>query len=117
VAHDGSTDPRGFFEGLGNRSEDGSLRGLLPEGARVAFHIEGPGGGNWQLDETPEAARLGPVDDAPKDCVIRCSASDFMAILCGHLGAKEAFLSGRLRIMGDVGLALRLQDLVAASDA
>lgn len=117
MTRNGTNDPRGFFALLGDRSEDGSLRGLLPEGAVVAFHIEGPGGGAWQIDETPDAARLGPVDEAPKDCVIRCSANDFMAIVSGHLGAKEAFLSGRLQIVGDVGLALRLHGLVAAPDA
>jgi hypothetical protein len=101
-------DPARFFDTLGRRSNE--LQSVLPEGAVVAIHVDGPGGGAWQIDET---MRLGPVDDAPKDCTIHCTAKDFMAILSGKLGPKEAFLAGRLRIVGDVGLALRLRDLVA----
>ena len=104
-------DPTRFFDTLGRRS--GELEGVLPDGAVVAIHVEGPGGGAWQIDQT---MRLGPVDDAPKDCTIRCTANDFMAILSGHLGAKEAFLAGRLQIVGDVGLALRLRNLVATPE-
>ena len=100
--------PARFFDTLGRRSTE--LESVLPEGAVVAIHVDGPGGGAWQIDET---MRLGPVDDAPKDCTIHCTANDFMEILSGRLGAKEAFLAGRLRIVGDVGLALKLHDLVA----
>jgi hypothetical protein len=100
--------PARFFDTFGRRST--ALESVLPEGAVVAIHVDGPGGGAWQIDET---MRLGPVDDAPKDCTIHCTAQDFMAILSGRLGAKEAFLAGRLRIQGDVGLALKLRDLVA----
>jgi hypothetical protein len=100
--------PARFFDTLVRRST--ASESVLPEGAVVAIHVDGPGGGAWQIDET---MRLGPVDDAPKDCTIHCTANDFMEILSGRLGAKEAFLAGRLRIQGDVGLALKLRDLVA----
>lgn len=103
--------PARFFHTLGRRST--TLDSVLPEGAVVAIHVDGPGGGAWQIDQT---MRLGPVDDAPKDCTIHCTANDFMAILSGRLGAKEAFLAGRLRIQGDVGLALKLRDLVTTPE-
>ena len=104
--------PARFFDTLGQRTT--TLESVLPEGAVVAIHVEGPGGGAWQIDET---MRLGPVDDAPKDCTIHCTEKDFMAILSGQLGAKEAFLAGRLRIVGDVGLALKLRDLVTMTES
>jgi hypothetical protein len=104
--------PARFFDTLGRRSN--ALESVLPEGAKVAIHVEGPGGGAWQIDETMQ---LGPVDDAPKDCTIHCTAQDFMEILSGRLGAKEAFLAGRLRIQGDVGLALKLRDLVTTPES
>jgi hypothetical protein len=104
-------DPARFFDRLGRRST--ALESVLPEGAVVAIHVDGPGGGAWQIDETMQ---LGPVDDGPKDCTIHCTANDFMAILSGRLGAKEAFLAGRLRIVGDVGLALKLRDLVTTPE-
>jgi hypothetical protein len=103
--------PARFFDTFARRST--ALESVLPEGAVVAIHVDGPGGGAWQIDET---MRLGPVDDAPKDCTIRCSAKDFMAILTGRLSARDAFLAGRLQIVGDVGLALRLENLVATPE-
>jgi putative sterol carrier protein len=100
--------PADFFDA---RPSIEKLKALLPEGAVVAVHIEGEDGGSWQLEQT---GRVHRVKIGPKDCEIRCTAGDFMAIVGGTLTTREAFLSGRLRIEGDIGLALRLQDLVAA---
>ena len=106
-------DPRSFFEDHAPRHLGGNILGALPEGVVVVFHISGPKGGAWQVDTRPGQASIGPVTDCPRDCQVWCSEEDFMGILTGSLNGRRAFLAGRLRVQGDVGLALRLQGLLA----
>lgn len=85
------------------------LEDRLPEAVVVAFHVDGSGGGSWQIERLAEGSRIGPVGGGPKDCEMWCSSDTFMRMLKGSLGSNRAFLSGRLRISGDVGLALALE--------
>ncbi len=102
------TTPREFFESFVPRSL-AAVSGLLPGAVVVAFHIDGPEGGSWQLERDEEGSRVGPADQGPKDCELWCSTDIFMRMLDGTLGSSRAFLSGQLRIAGDVGLAMALE--------
>jgi putative sterol carrier protein len=48
-------------------------------------------------------------DDAPADCTIIVSLDDLERISKGDLDPAEAFQQGRLRIDGDIGVAMKLQ--------
>lgn len=98
--------PRTFFEEQVPQAMN-RIHRILPEDVVVAFHIKGPGGGHWQVTSRSDAVQ--PVDRAPKDCEIYCSAEDFMAILDGSLSPQIAFDDGRLRVNGDIGLLLKLR--------
>jgi len=105
------TTPREFFEAF----VPGSLRSVdetLPDGVVVAFHIDGPEGGSWQVERDEGGSRVAPTGTGPKDCEVRCTADTFMRIVRGSLGSNRAFLSGRLTISGDVGLALALEQFL-----
>jgi putative sterol carrier protein len=85
----------------------------LPEEVAVAFHIDGDGGGAWQVTRQEDPMiRIEPVGSGPVDCEVRMTSQDFMAIVEGRLSPQEAFLSGRVRVEGDVGLVLRLGELI-----
>ncbi len=101
-------DPRSFFEDLAPQSLD-RIRRVLPDKVVVAFYIDGPGGGSWQVEQ--RGPRIGPVGDGPKDCEVRCSEEDFMDILRGIRSPQKAFSEGRLTVTGDVGLVLKLRRL------
>jgi putative sterol carrier protein len=100
-------DPQTFFEQRAPRSIE-RIRSRLPEKVVVAFHIDGPGGGSWQVSRRDDAI-IGPVQPGPKDCVVRCSSADFMAILKNQLSPMDAFGDGRLVVSGDIGLVLKLR--------
>ncbi|NOY28101.1 MAG: SCP2 sterol-binding domain-containing protein [Oligoflexia bacterium] len=108
-------DPRLFFEEtLGSRL----LRRVgdaLPEDVVVGFQITGPGGGDWQVSTVAGRTRLEPLQAGPRDCTVRCPADVFMDIVRGNLDARDAFLDGRLRLLGDIGLALRLQSVLPSA--
>jgi predicted lipid carrier protein YhbT len=96
----------------GDQLPPGEVR--LVVGQRVR---RGPG------DEVSYALRLedgtvrvapGPADDA--DVTLVQDLDTATAIAQGHLSAQAAFMTGRLRIEGDVSVLLAHQDLVAAVD-
>lgn len=45
------------------------------------------------------------------DCTINISPSNFDALLKGSLGPMEAFMKGKMKIRGDMGLAMKLSSL------
>jgi putative sterol carrier protein len=83
---------------------DAKLAGRTPDGS-VKFVI--PDEGAIRIDETGVSA-----DDAPADCVITASADTFQDLLGGRLNATAAFMTGKLRIEGDMGLAMRMGALL-----
>lgn len=102
------TNPREFFETFVPESL-AAVERSLPGDVVVAFHIEGPEGGSWQVQRVADGPVVSPAHDGPKDCELWCSVDTFMRIVRGSLGSNRAFLSGRLRISGDVGLAMALE--------
>jgi len=76
------------------------------------FQINGPGGGAWIVDCTKPggAIQAGTTPDAK--CTVTAAEQDFLAIVNGKLNPQMAFMSGKLRIQGDVGLAMKLQQIL-----
>ena len=103
--------PRVFFEDFLPETL-GALGVSLPLGTVVAFYVNGEDGGEWQIVRTKSGTQVSPVDHTPKDCEMWCSAEIFMRIVSGALRSSRAFLSGDLRIAGDVGLALKCESLL-----
>ncbi len=57
----------------------------------------------------------GTVDnqDLPADCTISMAKSDFESMAQGQLDPTMAFMSGKLKIQGDMGVAMKLQPLLS----
>ena len=91
-----------------------SISHSLPENVVFAFVLEGQTGGAWQVNRCGGSIWVGPLNDDPKDCELHCSSEVFYAIVSGTLNPRRAFLDGRLLLLGDIGLALCLQDVLAA---
>lgn len=76
------------------------------------FNISGPGGGQWQVDCTQAGGAISVgVAPAPK-CTVAATDQDFLAIVNGKMNAQMAFMSGKLKIQGDMGLAMKLQQIL-----
>ena len=52
-------------------------------------------------------------ENAPADCTLSLSKSDFESMAQGQLDPTMAFMSGKLKIAGDMGVAMKLQPLLA----
>jgi putative sterol carrier protein len=100
--------PASYFAGLRAEGVPRRMLEALPPDVVIAFHIGGDAGGSWQLSRVVGEVGVGQVRAGPKDCEIHCSAPDFMALIGGGLNAREAFMQGRIRVEGDIGLVIRL---------
>jgi putative sterol carrier protein len=76
------------------------------------FEIDGPNGGTWTVDMKEGEVYAGEADDAP-DVTIHCSDDDFVAIAEGDLNGMQAFMEGKLRVDGDMALAMKLQEVLS----
>jgi putative sterol carrier protein len=52
-------------------------------------------------------------DDGPADTTLKLKLEDFLAMAEGRLDPTAAFMQGKLRIDGDMGVAMQLQGVMA----
>jgi len=52
--------------------------------------------------------------DNDADCTISVSKDDFVALASGNLDPMMAFMSGKLKVAGDMSVAMGLQSLFAS---
>jgi putative sterol carrier protein len=76
--------------------------------ASYKFVITGDNGGTWVVDLTQPGGAI-TTGDAAASCTITMTADDFVQMMNGKLNAQMAFMSGKLKVAGDMGLALKLQ--------
>ncbi|MCL2102906.1 MAG: SCP2 sterol-binding domain-containing protein [Syntrophorhabdaceae bacterium] len=95
---------KGFFEGLE------PMLNLKPErfsGMNCVYcFIVGDFSYNVSLKDGKAAVTEGRA--ASPNCTIMLSENDFIDMLNGKLDAQAAFFTGRLKVAGDMGLALKL---------
>jgi putative sterol carrier protein len=98
---------REFFDTLPGRV---SPKGAQALDASYRFDVEGAG--SWRV-ESDGAALVVTESDAPADCVIRANEDTFLRIVRGEQSPMGAYMTGKVKVEGDLGLALRLRDLFA----
>ena len=80
--------------------------------ATYAFELTGDDGGSWTVRVAAGALTVedGLASDA--DVTITASASNWMAIVEGRMDPQLAYLTKKLRVSGNLQLALRLREVV-----
>jgi len=63
------------------------------------------------IDGTGDSNVVSESDDEA-DCVIVASIEDFQAMMSGDLNPMSAVMGGKVKIKGDMGLAMKLQSLI-----
>ena len=78
------------------------------------FNITGDTGGEWYVDLTTDAPAVSDGSHDNANCTVTMSDEDFLAIIDGSLNAQMAFLQGKIKIAGDMGLAMKLQKVIGS---
>jgi putative sterol carrier protein len=81
------------------------------------FNISGDDAGVYQIILNPDSAQA--VEGQPEipNCTLEMDSNDFKDMLEGKLNGTAAFMSGKLRVNGDLGLAMRLESILSAYSA
>ena len=85
------------------------LRGALQNGAGLgkSLKIDFKGEGFIHID-----GAVVSNDDAPADCTVLVSLEDLTAMAKGELDPMSAMMRGRLKIQGDMSVAMKLQSIL-----
>ena len=83
------------------------VSGMDPIGNSILFelgdnyiHVDGNGASNVVTTEKKDA-----------DCTISCSPETFAALVSGELNPMGAVMGGKVKISGNMGVAMKLQSL------
>ena len=96
---------REFFESLETRVDPAKAKGMT---ASYKFNIDGAGSWNVDVDD----GRVTVIENGGEaDTTISTSDETFMKIAKGEQNPTAAYMSGKLKVSGDLGQAMKLQKL------
>lgn len=70
------------------------------------------GDGTFLMLDASQVPNVVSNDDNEADCTLKISLDDFIAMTQGELDGTSAFMSGKLKIEGDMGIAMKLQGVL-----
>ena len=90
---------------LGNLTTSASKAAALGKTLKFDFgdqkiFVDGSGAGNLVSTEDKEA-----------DCVVSVSQEDLLGMMNGTVNPMTAFMSGKIKVKGDMGVAMKMQTL------
>ena len=94
-----------FFEGLPTRVSADRIEGM---NNTYAFEIEGAGAWTVAIADGAITVTEGAGD---ADCTLTASEESFEKIVAGEQNPTTAYMTGKLKIKGDMGAAMKLQKL------
>ena len=81
--------------------------------ATIQFDLSGDNGGLYWLKLADGSAEAGSGQAESPNMTLKAAADDWLAVTKGELNPMQAFMSGKLKVQGDMSLALKLQSLLS----
>jgi len=101
---------REVFLGLQERLNGQEIKGL---NGTFQFELEGEEEGLYHIIFLEGRGKTGEGALAAPNLHVTMSSEDFRAMLAGELNPAAAFMSGKLKVKGDMGLAMKLQSFLS----
>ncbi|PZR68539.1 MAG: hypothetical protein DLM66_08650 [Candidatus Dormiibacter spiritus] len=79
--------------------------------ANVQFNLTGDQGGQWwvKIADQTATSHEGTVENP--NLTLTADGHDYVKIATGTMDATSAFMSGKLKVKGDMGLAMKMASL------
>lgn len=97
-----------FFAELSNSVDPEKIKGI---DATYQWDITGDDGGKWFATLSDTGIEVGEGEAENPNITLTVDAQSWMDIVNGKLNGQMAFLTGKLKIQGDMTLAMKLQSL------
>ena len=95
-----------FFEELPSRVDESKTAGM---NNTYRFNVDGAG--SWTVDVQDGKVSVAQDGDGEPDVTISSSEETFLKLVQGEQNPTTAYMTGKLKIKGDMGAAMKLQKL------
>jgi putative sterol carrier protein len=100
--------PKEFFEEvLPRRFKPDKALGI---DVTVQVNITGPNGGDWVVTIKNQKLEVKEGTNPSPTLELNMVEADYMDLINGKMSGEKAFITGKLRFKGNIGLALRLKE-------
>ncbi|HKA48669.1 MAG TPA: SCP2 sterol-binding domain-containing protein [Candidatus Dormibacteraeota bacterium] len=79
--------------------------------AGIQFDLTGDNAGKWYIKIADGQASSGKGEVETPNLTLIADSGDFVKIFTNQLDPTAAFMSGKLKVKGDMGLAIRMQSM------
>ena len=97
-----------FFDNINEKVDKSKAEGM---NAVYQFVITGDDGGEWWVKLAEGNVESGQGQTDNPSITLTMAAEDFTGLVNGDLNGQQAFLTGKLKIQGDMTLAMKLQSV------
>ena len=81
--------------------------------AVIQYEIAGEGGGTWNAVIRDGTCTVSEGAGANPNLTLQMAAQDWLDMLSGKQSGQMLFMSGKLKVKGDMGLAMKLGSMFA----
>lgn len=107
ATHDEST-PQQVFDSMRGSFQPAKSKGVH---ARYQWDLSGPNGGQWWIDVEDGTYKMGKGKVPNPNVTFIAKDKDWVAICHDQLSGTWAYLTGRLKVRGDQGIARKLGEI------
>jgi putative sterol carrier protein len=101
-------DVKAIFNGMPSQFNADAAKGM---NSVIQFNLTGDGGGQYHVAIKDGACSVSEGAHASPNMTMTMAASDYVDMINGKLNGQMAFMSGKLKIAGDMSLAMKMQTL------
>jgi putative sterol carrier protein len=101
--------PAEIFAQMPARTDASKLAGV---NSTVVFDLSGDNGGQWTLNVADGAMKVNDGADPSAPATIKMTAADYVAMMSGNLNPMMAFMSGKIKVEGDLNTVMKLQSIM-----
>jgi putative sterol carrier protein len=100
--------PQEVFDSMRGSFQANKAKGVH---ARYQWDLSGPHGGQWWIDVNDGTYKMGKGTIDHPSVTFVAKDKDWVAVSNGQLGGTWAYMTGRLKIRGDQGVARKLGEM------
>jgi len=79
--------------------------------ATIIFSLSGEGGGDWQVNIADGKVTTEKATAEKPTAKVSMAADDYKDMMSGKLNPVQAFMSGKVRVEGDLNAVMKLQSI------